>query len=183
MDIASADPQVATAPRSPVTTGSIGPWTKEMPGEVATAFAPASEPKADPRPARSAPVGAATSNAIPRSQAVAAGTTVALKSTPQRPSEIQTALPASLPVTGRAADEPWLRAIIATPSVQAYLTTTLLGAADLRTLLPLLRRPSSTLMMTFSDDPYAGLNHRRFEGPAIVFLASMISTSRFAALP
>jgi uncharacterized protein YcbK (DUF882 family) len=176
MDVASADPQVAAAvTRSPATTGSVGPWTKEMPGDVATAFASASEPKADQRPARSAPVGAATSNAIPRNTAAAAGTTVALKSTPQRPTEIQSALPASLPVTGRAADEPWLRAIIATPSVQAYLTTTLLGAVDFRTLQPLLRRPSSTLMITFSAEPYPGMNHRRFEGPAIVFLASAAS--------
>ena len=79
----------------------------------------ATEPQAEPRPARAAPIGAVTSNAIPRNTAAAAGTTVALKATPQRPSEIQTALPASLPVTGRAADEPWLRAIIATPSVRA----------------------------------------------------------------
>lgn len=183
VEVASADPQIAAvAAKSPVTTGSVGPWTKDMPGDIATAFASASEPKAEQRPARSAPMGAATSNAIPRNAAVAAGTTVALKSTPQRPSEIQTALPASLPVTGRAADEPWLRAIIATPSVLAYMTTTLLGASDMRALQPLLRRPSSILTMTFSADPHAGMNHRRFEGPAIVFLASVMPGSRTAAL-
>jgi uncharacterized protein YcbK (DUF882 family) len=186
IDTASADALVAAAAtRSPVITGSVGPWTKDMPGDVATAFASASEPNAEQRPARAAPVGAATSNAIPRNTAAAAGTTVALKSTPQRPSEIQTASPvqsASLPVTGRAADEPWLRAIIATPSVQAYMTITLLGAADMRSLQPLLRKPASVLMMTFSADPHAGMNHRRFEGPAIVFLASAMSGSRTAAL-
>jgi len=186
IDTASADPQVAVmAARGPVTTGSVGPWTKDMPGDVATAFASASEPKADQRPPRFAPVGAATSNAIPRNAAVAAGTTVALKSTPQRSSEIQTALPAqaaSLPVTGRAADEPWLRAIIATPSMRAYMTITLLGAADMRTLQPLLRKPSSVLMMTFSADPYAGLNHQRFQGSAVVFLASAMPSSRTVAL-
>ena len=31
--------------RPPTTTGSVGPWTKDMPGEVATAFASASEPQ------------------------------------------------------------------------------------------------------------------------------------------
>jgi uncharacterized protein YcbK (DUF882 family) len=179
MDTASADPQVAAvAARPPVITGSVGPWTKDMPGDVATAFAPASEPKAEakaePRPARAAPVGTATSNAIPRNTAAAAGTTVALKAMPQRPSEIQAVLPASLPVTGRAADEPWLRAIIATPSVQAYMTITLLGAADMRILQPLLRKPAAVLTtMTFSADPHAGMSHSRFEGPAIVFLASV----------
>ena len=36
------------------------------------------------------------------------------------------------------------------------------------------------LMMTFSADPYAGLNHQRFEGSAIVFLASAMSDGRTA---
>ena len=187
---AAADPQVdLLASRSLTTTGSIGPnigpWTRDVPGDVATAYASASEaaPKADLRPARAAPVGAVTSNAIPRNAAAAAGTTVALKSTPQRPSEIQTAQPASasLPVTGRPADEPWLRAIIATPSVQDQMTVTLMGAADMRALQPLLRKPASMLMLTFSADPYAGLNHQRFEGSAIVFLASAMP-GRTAAL-
>ena len=88
---------------------------------------------------------------------------------------------ASLPVTGRAADEPWLRAIIATPSVRAYMTITLLGANDMRALQPLLRKPSAMLAMTFSTDPYAGLNHQRFQGSAVVFLASAMS-GRTAAL-
>ena len=156
-----------------------------MPGDITTAFASAEEPKGDARPARAAPVGAVTSNAIARDLAVAAGTTVALKSTPQRPSEIQTASPvaaASLPVTGRAADEPWLRAIIATPSVQAYMTITLFGAADMRALRPLLRKPSTILAMTFSADPYAGLNHERFQGSAIVFFAGAMPAARTAAL-
>jgi hypothetical protein len=186
METVSADPQVdLLASRSLTTTGSIGPWTRDVPGDVATAYASASEPapKTDARPARTAPVGAITSNAIPRNAAAAAGTTVALKSTAQRPSEIQTAQPASasLPVTGRPADEPWLRAIIATPSVQAHMTVTLMGAADMRALQPLLRKPASMLMMTFSADPYAGLSHQRFEGSAIVFLASAMS-SRTAVL-
>jgi hypothetical protein len=183
MDVASADPHVAAvAARPPVVTGSVGPWTKDMPGDIAIGFASATEPQAEQRPARAAPIGAVTSNAIPRNAAAAAGTTVALKAAPQRPSEIQTALPAgSLPVTGRAADEPWLRAIIATPSVRAYMTITLLGANDMRALQPLLRKPSAVLAMTFSTDPYAGLNHQRFQGSAVVFLASAMS-GRTAAL-
>ena len=185
METASADPQVTIAAKSPTTTGSVGPWTKDMPGDITTAFASAEEPKGDARPARAAPVGAVTSNAIARDLAIVAGTTVALKSTPQRPSEIQTASPvaaASLPVTGRTADEPWLRAIIATPSVQAYMTITLFGAADMRALRPLLRKPSTILAMTFSADPYAGLNHERFQGSAIVFFASAMPAARTAAL-
>jgi hypothetical protein len=35
--------------------------------------------------------------------------------------------------------------------------------------------------LTFSADPYPGLNHQRFEGSAIVFLASAMS-SRTAVL-
>lgn len=193
MDPVSADPQVdLLASRSLTTTGgigpNIGPWTRELPGDVAIGYAAASEPiQADGRPARAAgPVGAMTSNAIPRNTATNAGTTVALKSTSQRPSEIQTASPApaasaSLSVTGRASDTPWLRAIIATPSIQSYMTITLMGAADMRALQPLLHKPASMLMMTFSADPHAGLGHQRFEGSAIVFLASAMS-SRTAVL-
>ena len=84
-------------------------------------------------------------------------------------------------MTGRAADEPWLRAIIATPGVQAYMTVTLLGASDMRALKPLLRKPASMLTMTFSADPYAGLNHQRFQGSAIVFFAGAMPTGRTAA--
>jgi hypothetical protein len=65
--------------------------------------------------------------------------------------------------------------------VQSYLTITLMGAADMRALQPLLHKPASMLVMTFSADPHAGLGHQRFEGSAIVFLASAMS-SRTAVL-
>jgi hypothetical protein len=186
MDVASAEPQ-AVAARPPVVTGSVGPnvgpWTKDMPGDIATSYASVVEPKPEPRPARAAPVGTATSGAIPRNTAAAAGTTVALKASPFRSSEIQTAAaPAAPVVTGRASDEPWLRAIIATPSVRAYMTITMLGTADMRALAPLLRKPSAMLAMGFSADPNAGLSHNRFDGAAIVFLASVMPGSRSAAL-
>jgi uncharacterized protein YcbK (DUF882 family) len=182
VDVASAEPQ-AVAARPPVVTGSVGPWTKDMPGDIATSYASVVEPKPEPRPARAAPVGTATSGAIPRNTAAAAGTTVALKASPFRSSEIQTAAaPAAPVVTGRAADEPWLRAIIATPSVRAYMTITMLGTADMRALAPLLRKPSAMLAMGFSADPHIGLSHNRFDGAAIVFLASVMSGSRSAAL-
>jgi hypothetical protein len=43
----------------------------------------------------------------------------------------------------------------------------------MRALQPLLRKPASVLALTFSDEPNAGLNAERFEGSAIVFLASV----------
>ena len=154
-----------------------------MPGDIATAYASVVEPKPEPRPARAAPVGTATSGAIPRNTAAAAGTTVALKASPFRSSEIQTAAaPAAPVVTGRAADEPWLRAIIATPSVRAYMTITMLGTADMRALRRCCASRQRCWRWRFSADPHAGLSHNRFDGAAIVFLASVMSGSRSAAL-
>jgi hypothetical protein len=52
----------------------------------------------------------------------------------------------------------------------------------MRALAPLLRKPSAMLAMGFSADPHIGLSHNRFDGAAIVFLASVMSGSRSAAL-
>ncbi|MCL4713000.1 MAG: YcbK family protein [Pseudorhodoplanes sp.] len=170
------------APLATGTIGTIGPWTREQPpGEVAIAYASPYEPKAAAAPARTAPAARAAPAglAVPRSAAVAAGQTVALKGTPEQPSVVAHA---SLPktVTGRAADEPWLRALIATPSVQAYMTTTIYGAPDYRALQPLLAPPAAPVAMSFSADPYQGMSHARFTGPAVVFLASAFAPAQTA---
>lgn len=169
------------APAEPLATGTIGPWTRERPpGEVAIAYAAPFEPKAVSAPrtapaARAAPAGLP----VPRAAAVAAGQTVALKGAPDQPSVVAHASPPAT-VTGRASDEPWLRALIATPSVQAFMTTTIYGAPDYRTLQPLLAPPASAVMMSFSADPHKGMNHARFTGPAVVFLASAFAPTRTA---
>jgi hypothetical protein len=143
---------------------------------------PAADSKAESRPQRAAPMGKAMP---PRSAAIAAGTTVALKATATQATQVQSALtPAQTEAvagTSRLFDNPWLRATVSTPSVTKFMSTSLLGAPDLRTLQPLLHQPAALAAMSFSDDPYQGLSADRFRGPAVVFVAT-VAARRTVAL-
>jgi hypothetical protein len=59
-----------------------------------------------------------------------------------------------------------------TPSVSGYLTATRMGAVDMRPLHGLLHKPSMSVVMRFSADPQLGLVPNRFNGPAVVFVAT-----------
>jgi len=74
-------------------------------------------------------------------------------------------------ITGSPAD-PWLRAAILTPSMSTAMTATQIGPVDPRPLATLLHKPTQALTMTFSADPYAGMMADRFDGRAVVFLAT-----------
>jgi hypothetical protein len=43
-------------------------------------------------------------------------------------------------------------------------------------------KPRSSVMMTFAADPYPGLNHERFSGPAVVFVSTVSYQTRTAVL-
>ncbi|HET7911173.1 MAG TPA: DUF882 domain-containing protein [Pseudolabrys sp.] len=75
-------------------------------------------------------------------------------------------------LTGTRRDSPWLRAAMVTPSVSGYLTATRMGAVDMRPLHGLLHKPSMSVVMRFSADPRLGLASDRFNGPAVVFVAT-----------
>jgi hypothetical protein len=81
-------------------------------------------------------------------------------------------LTSALPNAVQRADSPWLRAAMLTPSVTDYMTATRLGAVDMRPLQELLHKPPLSLVMTFSTDPHLGMVANRFDGPAVVFLAT-----------
>ena len=66
-------------------------------------------------------------------------------------------------------NDPWLRAMIVSPSAQSYMKTTLLGLPDFRNLGPFMQKPASTVMMTFSDNPHLGMTTDKFAGSAVVF--------------
>jgi uncharacterized protein YcbK (DUF882 family) len=161
-------PEFSSADTKP--TGSIGPWMREQaPGELAIGYASPYDAKAEPRPAaRMAPMGQAIKRAP-----IAPDTTVATKATKEAPTLIQSSL---AQIEGRGvpqADSPWLAAIVATPSVVAFMNTTIYGAQDFRKLQPLLRKPTAVLAMTFSDNPNPGLHYQAFVGSAVVFIASV----------
>jgi uncharacterized protein YcbK (DUF882 family) len=79
-------------------------------------------------------------------------------------------------------DDPWMRAMIVSPSAQGYMKTTLLGAPDFRNLGPYLHKPAAALPLSFSkDDPYLGMSTEKFSGNAVTFLSSVAVSSRTAA--
>jgi uncharacterized protein YcbK (DUF882 family) len=78
--------------------------------------------------------------------------------------------------------DPWLRAIMVSPSVNNFLCITSLGARDFRTLSAMMVKPANSVMMTFSADPNAGLEYTRFTGTATVFIPTISYTLRTAQL-
>jgi uncharacterized protein YcbK (DUF882 family) len=83
---------------------------------------------------------------------------------------------------GMRLENPWLRAVLVAPNVHRFLTTLALGARDFRSLAALMVKPRSAVMMTFAADPYPGLNHERFSGPAVVFVSTVSYQTRTAIL-
>ena len=154
-----------TASAEPAATGS-------------TALAYAAEPE---RPARvqARPMGAQVSSQVASQLAPQKEATV-------MPAQGNTTVVAKAALAAAAAgsrrsDDLWLRAAILTPSVGNYMTATRLGATDMRSLQGLLHKPSMSVAMTFSTDPQLGLAATRFDGPAVVFLATATFVTQSAA--
>jgi uncharacterized protein YcbK (DUF882 family) len=83
---------------------------------------------------------------------------------------------------GMRYDDPWLRAMIMTPSITDSMTATLYGTPDLTELRNLMRKPNSSLMMSFNEDAYPGMATDRFRGEAVVFLSTRAFIRRTASL-
>jgi uncharacterized protein YcbK (DUF882 family) len=169
-------------------TASLAPWPLPDRGDPrlsgrALAYA---DPTTLVAPvARPAPMGvAATRPAAPPD------TTVAVKRSGDRPTVISSSpgAPAqsSSPDASKSGDrfnEPWLRAMIVSPNVQDVMMASALGAPDYRGLTPQLRKPSSSVMMTLSQDPQLDLPTRMLSGPAVVFVSTVtFSNARTASL-
>jgi hypothetical protein len=135
-------------------------------------------------PARPSPMGAAMGRPV-----APPDTTVAVKRIGDRPSVISSS-PAAAPTpaaiasakTGDHFNEPWLRAVIVSPGVQDFMSTSSFGLQDYRGLAPLLRKPPATVMMTFSGDPQLGMTTRKFAGSAVVFVSTVTFGLRTASL-
>jgi hypothetical protein len=119
-------------------------------------------------------------------------TTVAVKRVGDRPSVISSSPPTAPAVptataaaptkTGDQFNEPWLRAVIVSPSAQEFMSTSSFGQPDYRGFAPLLRKPPATVMMTFSSDPQLGMTTRKFSGAAVVFVSTVTFGMRTASL-
>ena len=176
-------------------TGSVSPFSAthddRVPGELALAYA--EQAASEGSPAAGA-VAAPASAAMPRVgtvHTVAAQTgdnemTIAVKRVGGRPaSTILTVANKKLttPLAGAARlDDPWLRAVVLSPSVNRFLCITALGARDFRSLAQMMVKPTSSVMMTFAAEPNPGLAQDHFSGSAIVFISTVSYPIRTADL-
>ncbi len=202
--------QAASKPTSTGTgtdmTGAIGPFVNPNanPGgtRITLAYADPSSSVAAPAAAPAAPMGIAALRAAaapaqttsaqvtpvqvaPVAQASTNGTTVAVKrSANQASSVIMTASSTSVTVVKSEArfQNPWMRAIVLSPSVHQFLTTVALGAGDFRALAAMMVKPSSAVFMTFAADPNPGLQHDHFTGAAIIFIPTVNYPTHTASL-
>jgi uncharacterized protein YcbK (DUF882 family) len=79
-------------------------------------------------------------------------------------------------------DDPWLRAMILTPSISDSMTATLYGRPDLGELRNLMRKPRASLMLSFGEDPFSGPAPDQFRGDAVVFMNNHAFDRRTASL-
>jgi len=170
--------RVATA--DPAATGST-PWPTppREPTGAALAYAPTSHPATPARPA-------ATATAARPAPAAQRDTTVAVKRGADQPAKTETPAAAAA-VTGAAKlaqqlNSPWMRAMIVAPSAGGFMSTSLMGASDFRSLSPYLHKPSTSVMMTFARDPHLGMSTERFGGTAVVFVSTVTFGQRTASL-
>jgi uncharacterized protein YcbK (DUF882 family) len=117
----------------------------------------------------------------------AAATTIAKKS-PLRTAPVPAELVRSAKPTvvvanaGMRYDDPWLRAMILTPSLTDSMTATLYGEPDMTELRTLMNKPSSSVAMSFDEEPYPGIAAGHFSGEAVVFLTTTTFQRRTASL-
>jgi uncharacterized protein YcbK (DUF882 family) len=133
-----------------------------------------------------APAGiAALRAAAVAAKAIPADTSVAVQRTAdQVASAVMTASASSITVikSGAHFANPWLRAIVLSPSVQRFLTTLALGDRDMRSLAALMIKPHNAVKMMFATDPNPGLPGDHFSGAAIVFVSTVTYPTRTASL-
>jgi hypothetical protein len=108
-------------------------------------------------------------------------TNVTMRPTPAGNTSVKAQRVASAPT--QTFDDIWMRAIVLAPNLQNFMSTTMIGTQDPKELRPLMRKPTSVLAMTFSDDPSGGIVTDHFSGDAaIVFLDTVHFTTRTAFL-
>jgi uncharacterized protein YcbK (DUF882 family) len=177
----AAKPKAQPAPAAePEATASIAPWPLPGRDTRALAYAEPNVQAASPRAA--APMGGTTVRPV-----APPDTTVAVKRTGDRPSVIANPPPvvAAGPGNSKTNDhlaDPWLRALIVSPSVQSFMSASTFGAPDYRSLSSYLKKPTAAVVMTFTDDPQPALATDRFSGSAVVFVPTVTFGTRTASL-
>jgi hypothetical protein len=83
---------------------------------------------------------------------------------------------------GERLDDPWLRGLVLAQSLQNSLVVTQVGDPDFASFTQFMRKPATSLLMTFSSDPHLGMTADQFSGSAVVFPATVTFASRHASL-
>ncbi len=178
-------------PRRTVANASVGPAIpgKSAPWPVADGKDPEQFSNALSYAAQPGPMATRTLQVTPTKPHVGAhgDTTVAVKHSDERapaaaPRNVAAATAApptqatksiSLVRVGDRFNDPWMRALIVTPSAQDYMETTLIGAPDYRNLGPYLEKPPSAVAVAFADDPHPGMATDRFAGNPVTFVSTV----------
>jgi uncharacterized protein YcbK (DUF882 family) len=173
---------VATVSAGPATPASLTRWpladrTESEPLPNALSYASQPTPIAA---ARTVPMGTATPRAAP---AARGDTTIVVKRSddrlaatgPQNDEQPSVLASRKLSVVrvGDRFNDPWMRAMIVSPSAQSFMKTTLFGLPDFRNLGPYMQKPVTALAMTFSNDPNSAMASEQFAGSAVTFVASV----------
>jgi uncharacterized protein YcbK (DUF882 family) len=184
---APAAKRVTTVSADPATTATVAPWPisnrpENEPVPSALSYAAQPTPIAA---ARAVPMGHANANARPAPAPHPAETTIAAKRTedPAAAAAASRVKSTSLVRVGDRFNDPWMRAMIVSPSAQSHMRTTVYGVQDFRTLGPYLQKPATTVAITFSDDPNFGMSTSKFAGSAVAFTPTVtFHPGRTAAL-
>lgn len=83
---------------------------------------------------------------------------------------------------GMRYDDPWLRAMILAPRLSGSMTATLYGQPDFTELRTLMNKPTTSVAMSFANEPYPGITADRFSGEAVVLLTTYAFSQRTAWL-
>jgi hypothetical protein len=181
-------------------TGVVSPWPgsrageDRVPADIALAYAAQNEGTIAPAAPQAAPMGNAVArDATSRGPLDSEGLSTFIKKTIARAASpravASTPGPTSnaskrafVPTVGDSYADPWLRALVLAPDLQNYLTITAFAAPDPLSLRPLMVKPESAVVMTFSNDPHLGMTSERFSGSAIVFVSTVTFSGRTAML-
>ncbi len=167
------------AAAAPDTTASLGDWpnnarTDRVPTDVALAYAAAPAP--EPRTRSLASV-VETPRQAPADAARPARAAAAVALPPPA-----SAVSSSIQKSAPRIQDPWLRGVVMAPSAYYSMRVALLGSQDYRNLKPFMHKPSSTVAMVFTVDPYSGMSSEYFGGSAVAFVPTITFATRTAAL-
>ena len=161
-----------------VATASVAPWpiTERTKDRAPSVGALGYAPQRTPSTARALPSSAGNSRISSPENSFAAARSdelVLLPSERKGPAIVQ---------VGDRFNDPWMRAMMVSPSAQRYMKTTLYGAQDFRSLRAMLAKPASVVSVQFADDPTNGMSTDSFVGSAVAFIPTVQFVPRTASL-